>query len=1199
MKNYVKLIPVALGLLTLASCSENDLFSEDAQIQKPQAGDLYVVNAELEEDGSNFTRSFLALDMVKHMWVPSDELRVYDNDLHKYDIYQFAWKGDDPGSGTGTFRRKNTVPNITTPMWALFPKEDVVSGEWVYDEISGDNKTTVTMNIPGFYEYNAAYNPATYATDKTPLYNDLIPRWGAVTLTKDVDERLETKLNWMSGILRLQLAGTPAYADGVRIRLVAGGVNTYRINGDFKTTIASNGVKLDKDEAFLASTKKYGPTEIANIEDGGSIYIHIPQSTQLTDKDNRRSVIYVPLVIPEDVVDIEIALAKDLEATCGVTDKGALKVHDQTDLAGATWEVYKVLANKTVKPGKVYGNKNEYNLAVEGTTPGAIGDALELIEETGKITLKAKNPIGICDPDNTIYIPNKENVTDVVIDLTEGVYKDCNNTLFLKYKNPADKFKGTVTLLTKGVTGSKIRLNVDLDETSFAYAGDAVGGADGTAQINAAEFTLGDPTCTVVTDYSADPGKFPFVLSDKVTAFTLAEGAFYGKPITIDPATINKKVAKVVIKGNLSAGIDASAATQDVNVFVSGETATVKNDKDIITTGTVSINAGKDGARVDVANNITAKKAITATGFATIAGNVVSVEDAITVSGAVQCGDDNTVDMMGAKGDITISQQATVKGTEIISAEGNIVISNEYAAPFTYQPTITATKGSITLSEAGDNATTFNGAITAKVDVVATGNVIISQPIVAGQDVKLSGKADAQLAINAGRNFEVTQEAIAESNVFLKGTATVNITTNGGDATAVGGKMVFADGTNYALNLLSGYVYKVDNAAGAVALTFATTPAFAAIAEVVDANNLVPTNKSIWNGKPITAATVYYIENGRIWTASQLGMQQGTNATTAVEIRSDIDLNYEEWAGIEPTGAYTIEGKYKTISNVRLMGNALPGELTAGFVNKMLTGAALTVKALTFDGVKTDLTAVSGGVYNGGVGAVAGKTNGTVLLQRVIVKLAGGNFGTNTEDNAKTANVGGLIGQAKSAAVTLEGTQVDATNAKLTGYSQMGGFIGSANNAVTIKMAQKIGDDIQVKPAVTGLQFYVTYDATEGGFDYNDPLQGSTGWFIGSVDVDQTVEIDDVATGDVYRAVVAGGKANEAKSIWIEAPTKYYYFKRDAGNADQTLIGQSGFQKDDKKIKINGRTYEIFKTGEPFVVGSPKLYSLIMDSYIH
>lgn len=1192
MKNFVKLIPVALGLLTLASCSENDLFSEDAQIQKPQAGDLYVVNAELEEDGSNFTRSFLALDMVKHMWVPSDELRVYDNDLHKYDIYQFAWKGDDPGSGTGTFRRKNTVPNITTPMWALFPKEDVVSGEWVYDEISGDNKTVVTMHIPGFYEYNAAYNPATYATDKTPLYNDLIPRWGAVKLASDA-ERLETSLNWMTGILRLQLAGTPAYADGVRIRLVAGGVNAYKINGDFKTTIASNGVKLEKDEAFLASTKKWGPADVTEIEDEGSIYIHIPQSTQLTDKDNRRSVIYVPLVIPEDVVDIEIALAKDLETKCGVTDKGALKLNDQADLATATWEVYKVLANKTVKAGKVYGNKNEYNLAVEGTTPGAIGDALELIEETGKITLKAKNPIGICDPDNTIYIPNKENVTDVVIDLTEGVYKDCNNTLFLKYKNPADKFKGTVTLLTRGVTGSKIRLNVDLDETSFAYAGDAVGGADGTAQINAVEFTLGDPTCTVVTDYSADPGKFPFVLSDNVTAFTLAEDAKYGKPITIDPATINKKVAKVVIKGNLSAGIDASAATQDVNVFVSGETATIDKAKDIITTGTVSINAGKEGARVDVAKDITAKKAISVTGFVDNYGNFNSGES-ITISGSAACCQGATT--LDAKGDITISQQATVGAATVTSEEGNIVFSNEYAAATNYGCTITAKKGSITLSEAGDYATSFTAAIDAKVDVNATGNVIIGGTITAGQDVKLSGKADAQntATITAGRDFEVTQEAKAEGEVNLSRTATVNITTNGGDAVAVGGWMNFRNGAAYALNLLSGYVKNVDAQYGAVALSFATSPAFAAIANVNVPDNLVPITKSIWNGKPMTVDGAYFIDNGRIWTGSQLGMQQGATGSTSVEIRSDIDLNYEEWAGIEPTGAYTIEGKYKTISKVRLMGNST--DLTAGFINKI--GNELIVRALTFDGVKTDITAVSGGVYNGGIGAVAGQTSNEVLLQRVIVKLAGANFGTNTEDNAKTAAVGGLIGYA-GAKVTLEGTQVTATGSKLTGYRKMGGFIGVAADDVDIKMAQKVGNDIQVKPAVTGLEFYVTYDATEGGFEYNDPDQGTTGWFIGSIDVTDKVTIVDVAPGDVYRAVVAGGKANEAKSIYIETPTDYFWFKRDPANADQTLIGLSGFVKDAGQITINGRKYEVFKTGVPFVVGSPKLYSLIKDSYIH
>jgi hypothetical protein len=325
-------------------------------------------------------------------------------------------------------------------------------------------------------------------------------------------------------------------------------------------------------------------------------------------------------------------------------------------------------------------------------------------------------------------------------------------------------------------------------------------------------------------------------------------------------------------------------------------------------------------------------------------------------------------------------------------------------------------------------------------------------------------------------------------------------------------------------------------------------------------------------------------------------MQLNSTYTTTFDLMSNIDLNNEEWAGIQVSGDYAIDGKYHTISNVKLMGNATTGNLTAGFINK--AGSALTVKALTFDGVKTEITAVSGGVYDGGIGAVVGSANGTTLLQRVIVKLAGSYFGTDNVDNALTANVGGLVGYA-AGKVTLEGTQVTATGTKITGYKHMGGFIGYTQEDVDIKMAQKVGDDIQVKPAVTGLEFYVTYDATEGGFEYNDPNQGTTGWFIGFFYTQKKATIVDVEPGDVYRAVVAGGKANEAKSIYIEDPKSYFWFKRDPANADQTLIGLSGFAKDAEKITINGRKYEIFKTGVPFVVGSPKLYSLIKDSYIH
>jgi len=122
-------------------------------------------------------------------------------------------------------------------------------------------------------------------------------------------------------------------------------------------------------------------------------------------------------------------------------------------------------------------------------------------------------------------------------------------------------------------------------------------------------------------------------------------------------------------------------------------------------------------------------------------------------------------------------------------------------------------------------------------------------------------------------------------------------------------------------------------------------------------------------------------------------------------LQSNIDLDNQNWAGIQ--SSLTVDGNYKTISNMKLKGNK--SEKTAGFINT--TGdCASTIKNLTFNGVQTDITTISGGQYDVGIGAIIGNAKGNVTLQRVIVKLAGDNFGTKADKNVLTANVGGLIG---------------------------------------------------------------------------------------------------------------------------------------------------------------------------------------------
>ena len=107
---------------------------------------------------------------------------------------------------------------------------------------------------------------------------------------------------------------------------------------------------------------------------------------------------------------------------------------------------------------------------------------------------------------------------------------------------------------------------------------------------------------------------------------------------------------------------------------------------------------------------------------------------------------------------------------------------------------------------------------------------------------------------------------------------------------------------------------------------------------------------------------------------------------------------------------------------------------------------------------------------------------------------------------------------------------------------------------------------------MTGLKFYVTFDATEGTSLKNDPAQGSTGQYIGAVKFAAGSDVNIVDAENIKTPISVDGKVNEAKDILIESPTDYFWFMRSEDN---------------------------YKTGTPFTVGSPKLYSLIKDAYIH
>lgn len=1203
MKKFAKFIPVALGLLTLASCSNDNLFGESQDAAQLKEGDMIVSMTELQEDGETFTRGYTSRDTKSRRWFSGeDRLRVYGlNFSGAFDTYEFVQglKADK-----GAFRRINSHTSLSDPSWAVFPYEQIEGGLW--EQLPGlyNTRVTVDMTIPQIVEYDAAYDAANYDTDKQPYYLDNIPRWGKVTGTAD-GAQLQTELKWMTGVLRLQLAGAPAYSNGFRVQMFENGDRSkpIRLNSydgtPWTVQIAQNNEPVDG--ACIAFTNN---DYALDVDQDGSLYVWM-NGTTLNPEDAKRAVVFLPLpVTPGKMVDIVVSVW-DYAAAKKTPWDGVVDPTLTYPASGGTawdkcWKEYATYKNKNIKLGYLYGNKTEYNLALDGTSPTAISDALELTtpDKDDIIRVTANNGIEVCGDveETTIEIPNKDG-KKIILDLRAGL-QGCAvsdpNTLNIVYKDATDPHTGEVVLITPATaTGNKVKLNVDLPKSAFTIVqGGALKNTDfGDIDIDAEQFTVGNDDDTTPTKFSAELVK----LSDNVKTFVVAKEAEIKafSVIQTNPTYYRHGgVNKIIINGKVTDPIDARKYvpdTYEVNVEVTGETASAN---DIFTYGEVNIHGIGLVAAPTVVDDILAKK-VTAEGWATL-GTVGTIDDpiaeTITLKGNIATSNiiPATAYALIANGDISISQEANVPTGMITSNEGNITIDNAYTATATYAGAITAEKGIVSLNQVGAVRATFTGAITAN-------------------EFKMEG-----LTLTTGA-------------VKAHGTATINVDAQNGDCPAVDLTLTLDHPTANTLNLTQGYVKKVVNPAGVTtSLTFSDDATYAAIGGVVNPDKLIPTNVSKWNGDwQLKAYSTYFESNGynhddgRIWTATQLGYMNtaaldntDATATGELEIRANINLNDEKWPGITETAETTINGNDFTISNLNLIGDKTTK--TAGFYNT--SSKLLKINNLTFDGVKTNIAGVSGGVFDGGIGAIVGKATTGAMMTRVKVKLASDNgyFGTVPTKNVKTGNVGGFFGYSSN--VVLTGCQVDANGIALAGHKNMGGFIGHSDGYVTIKMDE--ADDAkgieEMYPKVTGLSFFVTYDASLNGAT-NDPEQGSTGWFIGSINVDKALTISDVDwDNDLNRAIVqaSGSKFNEPAAVSLFAPSEYLYFRRDGANAVQTLIGNSGFRclstsaTVPGKYFINGHEFAIYHFGskaagayavEP---GALRLYSITKDPYI-
>lgn len=279
MKKFIGLLPAALAILTVTSCSNEDLFSNNEEVVYTKTLDVTHEGISDNDFTSSLTRSSMKpTDGNKVVYDANDVIRVYDEDVTVYDKYTFD------GTQFGT-----TGTKVSNAKYAIFPSEQVKWGD-------NDSEPKVAVTIKDYVDLSSTVNGTEVGGVKAFVAN--IPSWGIVKegATKS---KLEVQLFDMTAVARLAINHLDGFVEG----------NYLKISSDKKPVKYSNNIAgtfsatLDKN---IATTQKNTTTMLAADETlvgSNTMWIY------LGTEDIDAAYVYFPLVAGTyDGQDIKIEL---------------------------------------------------------------------------------------------------------------------------------------------------------------------------------------------------------------------------------------------------------------------------------------------------------------------------------------------------------------------------------------------------------------------------------------------------------------------------------------------------------------------------------------------------------------------------------------------------------------------------------------------------------------------------------------------------------------------------------------------------------------------------------------------------------------------------------------------------------------------------------------------------------------------------
>ena len=449
MKKFFKIVPAAVALLALASCSNDELFGENAKQEKVKDGLTVNVEALLDE-GTTMTRQGNVAAGNGVVWQNGDLINVYDEKLAVYDEYEFNATKFEGINAEGATR-------ISSTQFALFPADRVDYAGWQ------GGKTLAVMRIPQLMIYDEESEFKT--ADKKTAYVSNLPRCGTASGTYP---EAEVDLKFMTSVLKINLLN--AFANNITFLKVETQDN-QPISGAFQAELEAS----DISKAVLVKGAE-------SLTTSNVMYV------DLRNVPSYMTYIYLPIIeghydyMKVGVTSVNATEASPLEKNSDLIVSD-LEVLDFTEDATTGWQTIRNweagvdFKKSSVKP---LTKETQYNLDNIHTCE-MITKALEQYKEYEgvlELNIGAEGGQGLLisrpedKSDWTIYVPEMA-ADKVILNIPDGIEVTAADiTLNIVDANIKKAYQGEIEINAAKVKSTALDLCVNLPETDFTMAGD-------------------------------------------------------------------------------------------------------------------------------------------------------------------------------------------------------------------------------------------------------------------------------------------------------------------------------------------------------------------------------------------------------------------------------------------------------------------------------------------------------------------------------------------------------------------------------------------------------------------------------------------------------------------------------------------------------------------------------------------------------